>query len=113
MIVLCPSPDVALQPDVNWHKQAYINWIPYELDRGLRDETPRVGLWLDTSHLTVEQTVSTIFDQVDSARLQGGKSLSDSWINNGILDYLLSFLVLLTRGNALVMLPTNFSIPFS
>ena len=30
------------------------------MDDSLRSDTPRLGLWLDTSDLTVEQTVDTI-----------------------------------------------------
>jgi hypothetical protein len=28
--------------------------------RGLREETPRIGLWLDTSDMTVDETVDAI-----------------------------------------------------
>ena len=37
------------------------------LDRALRHETPRLGYWLDTSALSVAQTVADIRAQVDGA----------------------------------------------
>ncbi|MGP4045509.1 hypothetical protein [Streptomyces sp. 2A115] len=37
-------------------------------DRGLREETPRVGLLLDTSELRVAQTVDAVLAGRDSAR---------------------------------------------
>jgi hypothetical protein len=68
VVVLCPAPDIALKRDVHRHKQVYTGWTPEELDRTLREETPRVGLWLDTSNLTIEETVNTIFERIDEAR---------------------------------------------
>lgn len=35
------------------------------LDRALRDTTPRFGLWLDTSELTVDETVDRILTAAD------------------------------------------------
>ncbi|OAL12051.1 hypothetical protein A4V12_27740 [Streptomyces noursei] len=40
---------------------------PERLDRGLREETARIGLWLDTSELTVEATVDAILADLDRA----------------------------------------------
>jgi GNAT superfamily N-acetyltransferase/predicted kinase len=72
VVVLCPAPEIALKRDSNRHKQTYIGWTPEELDRALREETPRVGLWLDTSTLTIEQTVDTILGRIDEAKMSGG-----------------------------------------
>jgi predicted kinase len=69
VIVLCPSPDVAAQRDQTRHKTAYGSWTPDALDHWLRNETPRLGLWLDTSALTVEQTLDTIFAQAAQSRV--------------------------------------------
>jgi hypothetical protein len=33
------------------------------MDRSLREDTPRLGLWLDTSGLTVEETVDAIVER--------------------------------------------------
>ena len=67
VVVLCPSPTVALERDANRHKQTYNSWTPEGLDAALRDETPKLGLWLDTSALTVQQTVDAIFNGLDAA----------------------------------------------
>ncbi|MGA4862070.1 hypothetical protein ACPB9J_05465 [Streptomyces lavendulocolor] len=40
---------------------------PERPDRGLREETARIGLWLDTSELTVEATVDAILADPDRA----------------------------------------------
>lgn len=69
VVVLCPSPAAALERDAHRHKQTYQSWTPEGLDQALRDETPHIGLWLDTSDLTVEQTVEAIFAQLDTARV--------------------------------------------
>ncbi|WP_399478167.1 hypothetical protein [Streptomyces sp. TRM68367] len=42
------------------------------LDRILREETPRVGLWLDTSEQTPDQTVAAILDGFPAARVETG-----------------------------------------
>jgi hypothetical protein len=39
------------------------------LDRALRTETPRIGLWLDSSELTPEQTVSAVVERAADARM--------------------------------------------
>ena len=70
VVVLCPSPSVALERDAHRHKQTYQSWTPDELDHALRYETPKLGLWLDTSALGVEATVSTIFAHLDEARIR-------------------------------------------
>ena len=41
-------------------KTGYGAWTVGELDRGLRTEIPRMGLWLDDSELTVGQTVDAV-----------------------------------------------------
>lgn len=35
-----------------------------ELDARFRAETPKIGIWLDTSDQTVEQTVDEVLDRV-------------------------------------------------
>lgn len=45
----------------------YGAWTVAELDTSLRTETPRLGLWLDTSDLTPEQTVEAILARRDQA----------------------------------------------
>ncbi len=69
VVVLAPSPAVVLQRDRERHKQTYQGWTPEMLDAGLRQDTPRVGLWLDTSAQTVTETVTAVLDQLDGARV--------------------------------------------
>lgn len=69
VVVLCPSPAIALARDANRHKQTYTGWTPEALDRALREETPHIGLWLDTSKLTIEETVTQILNRIDEARV--------------------------------------------
>lgn len=75
VVVLTPSPAVALQRDQERHKQAYQGWTPEMLDAGLRQDTPHIGLWLDNSAQTVTETVDAILAQLDSARVHPGNAL--------------------------------------
>jgi predicted kinase len=67
LIVLCPSPEVVAQREAARNKIGYASWSPADLDQALRSDTPRLGLWLDTSILSVEETVDTIIAQLDKA----------------------------------------------
>jgi adenylylsulfate kinase-like enzyme len=69
VVVLCPSPAIAVERDAHRHKQVYHSWTPDELDHALRYDTPKLGLWLDTSAMTVDETVEAIFAQLDAARI--------------------------------------------
>lgn len=69
VIVLAPNPEVALERDRNRPKTAYVDWAPADLDLSLRTETTRIGLWLDTSALSVDETVATILDRLSEARI--------------------------------------------
>ncbi len=60
VVVLAPRPDVVLAREAARSKDAYDEWTVEALDRGLRSETPRIGMWLDTSELSVAQTVAEI-----------------------------------------------------
>ncbi|MGW4634587.1 AAA family ATPase [Nocardia sp. NPDC004415] len=60
VVVLAPSPAVIAAREAARGKAAYDEWTVEALDAGLRDHTPRLGLWLDTSEQTPEQTVEEI-----------------------------------------------------
>lgn len=61
VVVLCPSPAVLESREQGRGKVGYGGgWTPEELDRELRESTPRIGLWLDSSALTVDETVDRI-----------------------------------------------------
>ncbi len=61
VIVLSPSAEVIAQRDAARGKTGYADgWTPEMLDRQLRESTRGIGLWLDTSELSVEETVDRI-----------------------------------------------------
>ena len=68
VVVLCPSPEVVAQREAGRGKVGYGDWTPAMLDAGLRADTPRLGLWLDSSGFTVDETVDTILAQANQAR---------------------------------------------
>lgn len=75
VIVLAPTADVVRLRDA--HRLSTRGKVAYrpgdetiaELDAFLRQETPRVGLWLDTSELTVSETVEAILERADNEAL--------------------------------------------
>lgn len=69
VVVLYPSPTVVLDRDAHRHKQVYQSWTPEGLDHALRHETPQLGLWLDTTAMSVEETVDSIFARLDEAHI--------------------------------------------
>ncbi len=69
VVVLTPSPDVVAAREAGRGKVGYVGWTPADFDRELRGNTPRLGLWLDTSALTAAATVEAILAQIDAARV--------------------------------------------
>jgi chloramphenicol 3-O-phosphotransferase len=67
VIVLAPDADVVADRERLRAKDSYQRWTVDLLDRGLREDTPRLGLWLDTSKLTVDQTVEEILRRSSEA----------------------------------------------
>ena len=65
LVELIPSVDVVQRRDQGRDKHVFELWR--HLDTELRTAMPRVGLWLDTSTLTVEQTVREIKARQDEA----------------------------------------------
>ncbi|MFE2941557.1 AAA family ATPase [Streptomyces sp. NPDC059255] len=64
VVVLSPDPDAVAAREEKRAKSGYgPNWQPRDLDKVLRDSTPRIGLWLDTSSQTVDETVDEILDR--------------------------------------------------
>jgi hypothetical protein len=45
----------------------YSTWTPEEMDHELRANTPHLGLWLDTSALSVKETVEIVLARLDEA----------------------------------------------
>lgn len=72
VVVLAPSADVVRERDEA--RRAARGKVAYrpgdegvaDLDAYLRHETPRIGLWLDTSELTVAETVEEIMARAET-----------------------------------------------
>ncbi|MEH1012314.1 AAA family ATPase [Micromonospora sp. CPCC 206060] len=60
VVVLAPSPEAVAAREAGRGKTGYGIWGISQLDDELRKATPRIGLWLDTSDQTVEETVAEI-----------------------------------------------------
>jgi chloramphenicol 3-O-phosphotransferase len=61
VVVLCPRAEVVAARESARGKTGYADRAAVEaFDRALRAETPRVGYWLDTSELTLAETVDAI-----------------------------------------------------
>nr|MDT0659973.1 AAA family ATPase [Micromonospora sp. DSM 115978] len=60
VVVLDPSPATVAAREAGRRKTAYGLWTVDDLVDGLRRGTPRLGLWLDTSDRTPEDTVDQI-----------------------------------------------------
>jgi predicted kinase len=67
VVVLCPSPEVVIRREAGRGKSGYGAWTVADLDDGLRQRTPRIGFWLDTSALSVEQSVDAILEHLHEA----------------------------------------------
>jgi predicted kinase len=60
VVVLDPSPQVLADRDKAREKTAYGEWTAAHMRELLHAETARIGLWIDNSAQTVEQTVTEI-----------------------------------------------------
>lgn len=70
LVVLAPDAATAAGRDAGRGKRAYLgNWTVAQLDDVLRHRTPRRGLWLDNSRLTVDETVDAILGRRAEAAL--------------------------------------------
>jgi predicted kinase len=67
LVVLAPSPDAVAARERDRAKVGYRNFTPAELDAELRERTPRRGLWVDNTELTIDQTVQHILDNEHDA----------------------------------------------
>jgi chloramphenicol 3-O-phosphotransferase len=63
VVVLAPSAAAIAERERARGKTAYGTWAVGQLDDMLRRETPRLGLWLDTSRQTAAQTADEILSR--------------------------------------------------
>ena len=69
VVVLCPDPVVVAQREAARAKKGYGAWTVEELDSLLWNETPRIGMWLDSSEMTPEETVIEILGRMQDEAL--------------------------------------------
>jgi predicted kinase len=62
VVVLCPRPDVVARREASRGKTGYTGFTVDEMDRDFRATTPPIGRWIDTSDLTLEETIARILD---------------------------------------------------
>ncbi len=68
VVVLCPPADVLASRDHARSKTGYANRAAVDaFDHILREETPRIGYWLDNSNLTVAETVDSLLANLANA----------------------------------------------
>ena len=71
IIVLCPDAKVVAVRAASREKVGYTaDLTPAMFDRALRQETPRLGLWLDSSQLELDETVDEILARLEEARIR-------------------------------------------
>ena len=69
LIVLAPDPAEVAERERHRTKTGYGSFSPEQLDVVLRNETPKLGYWLDSTTLTVAETVEQIVDNLDGPAL--------------------------------------------
>ncbi|MFE5211304.1 AAA family ATPase [Streptomyces sp. NPDC056600] len=68
VVALAPSAEAVREREAGRAKNGYAGgWAVDGFVRALREDTPRLGLWLDTSRLTVEETVDAILAGAEEA----------------------------------------------
>lgn len=67
LIVLAPGPAEVVEREQHRPKTGYVGFTPEQLDSILRSSTRRVGYWLDSTGLTVDQTVDLVVANLDRA----------------------------------------------
>ena len=60
VVVLAPQPDAVAEREARRAKNAYREYSVADLDGGLRRDTPRIGLWLDNTEQTPEETAAEV-----------------------------------------------------
>lgn len=69
VVVLAPRPDVVVDRERGREKTGYTDWEVAELCAALDRETPRIGLWVDSSELSPDETVAFLLEHQLEARV--------------------------------------------
>ena len=64
VVVLCPSVEAVAERERTRGKKGYGGYDVAPLYESFMRETPRLGLWLDTTRMTPEETVNRIFNDI-------------------------------------------------
>ncbi|HET7398718.1 MAG TPA: AAA family ATPase [Intrasporangium sp.] len=70
LVMLAPEVSVVMRRESERVKKGYgDNWSIRDFDHRVRTETPHIGLWLDSSKHTPEQTVDEVLARLEQARI--------------------------------------------
>lgn len=69
VVALVPSPDALAARDAGRTATGYRDWGAADFYRGFIRDTPRIGLWLDTSDQTPDETVESILSRTSDAAI--------------------------------------------
>lgn len=69
LIVLTARPEVIAERERQRGKTGYGDWRVVDLCAAFEEETPRVGLWIDTSDLSPGETAELVLAHLDEARI--------------------------------------------
>ena len=64
VIVLCPNCETILKREKAREKKGYAGFDIEPLYTAFMEETPRIGLWMDNSNLTPQETVEWVMDTI-------------------------------------------------
>lgn len=67
LVVLTPRPSEVARREQHRSKTGYVGFTPEQLDSVLHASTPRLGYWLDSTDLTLEDTVDSVLANLDQA----------------------------------------------
>jgi chloramphenicol 3-O-phosphotransferase len=70
VVVLSPRPEIVAAREAQREKSGYGEWSVDQMCADFVEETPHVGLWLDTSKQTPEETVEEILHRRYDARVR-------------------------------------------
>lgn len=71
VIVLVPDEDTVRRREAERGKIAYDDvWTPAALNAVVHRDTPRIGLWLDTSTQTAAETVEQVLNRLPESRIE-------------------------------------------
>lgn len=74
LVVLSPSVEAVTKREEQRNKTGYTSFTPNDLDDVLRSTTARIGLWIDSSSLTVDETVDMILKRQSEATIPSSSS---------------------------------------